>query len=65
MKALISQASIERRILSIRGHKVMLDADLADIYGVSTKRLNEQVKGNRKRFPEDFMLTLPRIDGHA
>jgi hypothetical protein len=60
VKALIPQASIERRILSIRGHKVMLDADLADIYGVSTKRLNEQVKRNRKRFPEDFMFQLTK-----
>lgn len=60
MKALIPQASIERRILSIRGYKVMLDADLADIYGVSTKRLNEQVKRNRKRFPEDFMFQLTK-----
>ncbi len=60
MKALIPQASIERRIISIRGYKVMLDADLADIYGVSTKRLNEQVKRNRKRFPEDFMFQLTK-----
>jgi len=36
----------------------MLDTDLSDIYGVSTKRLNEQVKRNRERFPEDFMLQL-------
>ena len=49
---------IERSILLIRGHKVMLDADLARLYGVSTKRLNEQVKRNRDRFPPDFMFQL-------
>jgi hypothetical protein len=42
----------------IRGQKVMLDADLADVYGVTTRRLNEQVKRNRKRFPADFMFLL-------
>ena len=49
---------IERTILLIRGQKVMLDADLAKLYGVPTKRLNEQVKRNRDRFPEDFMFQL-------
>ncbi|MDI6756219.1 MAG: ORF6N domain-containing protein [Thermodesulfobacteriota bacterium] len=47
---------IQQLILLIRGKKVMLDADLAQLYGVSTKRLNEQVKRNRDRFPEDFMF---------
>jgi hypothetical protein len=42
----------------MRVKKVMLDADLAQLYGVSTKRLNEQVKRNRDRFPEDFMCPL-------
>lgn len=50
--------NVEDRILMLRGQKVMLDSDLADLYGVSTKRLNEQVKRNRKRFPEDFMFLL-------
>lgn len=49
---------IESRILLLRGHKVMLDSDLADLYQVSTKRLNEQVRRNRERFPEDFMFQL-------
>jgi len=49
---------IERSILLIRGHKVMLDADLAVLYAVSTKRLNEQVRRNRSRFPGDFMFQL-------
>lgn len=50
--------AIESRILLIRGHKVMLDADLAALYGVATGRLNEAVKRNAKRFPEDFMFQL-------
>ncbi len=49
---------IEKAILSIRGHNVMLDSDLAEVYGTTTKRLNEQVKRNRHRFPEDFMFQL-------
>jgi hypothetical protein len=49
---------LEARILTLRGVRVMLDADLATIYGVSTKRLNEQVKRNRRRFPGDFMFQL-------
>ncbi len=48
----------ERSILLIRNQKVMLDADLAELYGIETKRLNEQVKRNRERFPEDFMFQL-------
>jgi len=51
---------IERAILSIRSQRVMLDADLALIYGVTTKRLNEQVKRNRDRFPADFMFRLTK-----
>jgi len=49
---------VENRILSIRGHRVMLDADLAELYGVPTKRLNEAVRRNAARFPEDFMFQL-------
>jgi hypothetical protein len=51
---------IEARILLIRGEKVLLDADLAELYGVSTKRLNEQVRRNIDRFPADFMFQLTR-----
>jgi ribosomal protein L23 len=58
MKELIPIDMIERKILLIRGEKVMLDADLAALYGVTTKRLNEQVKRNRERFPNDFMFQL-------
>ncbi len=49
---------IENRILLVRGRKVLLDADLAALYGVSTKRFNEQVRRNATRFPVDFMLQL-------
>jgi hypothetical protein len=49
---------VERRILLIRGEKVMLDRDLAELYRVSTKRLNEQVRRNIARFPTDFMFQL-------
>ena len=49
---------IESRIQVIRGLRVMLDVDLAALYGVQTKRLNEQVKRNRERFPSDFLFQL-------
>ena len=52
--------AIEGKILLIRGKKVMLDRDLAELYGVPTKRLNEQVKRNIERFPEDFMFQLTK-----
>jgi len=58
MKDLIPQEVIERKIYLIRGKKVMLDRDLAKLYGVPTRRLKEQVKRNMKRFPEDFMFEL-------
>ena len=50
--------AIEHGIFLIRGHKVMLDSDLAELYGVPTKRLNEQVRRNLRRFPGDFMFQL-------
>jgi len=57
-KAIIPVSHIERRIIVVRGRRVIIDADLAQFYGVSTKRLNEQVKRNKGRFPEDFMFQL-------
>ncbi len=51
---------IAQRILFIRDQKVILDADLAELYGAETKRLNEQVKRNSHRFPEDFCFQLTR-----
>ena len=52
--------NIEPLIKIFRGQQVMLDRDLATLYGVETKRLNEQVKRNTKRFPEDFMFQLTK-----
>lgn len=51
---------VVQKIFMIRGHKVMIDRDLAKLYGVKTKVLNQAVKRNQKRFPEDFMFQLKR-----
>ena len=51
---------VATKILLVRGRKVMLDKDLAGLYGASTMRLNEQVKRNRERFPKDFMFQLTK-----
>ena len=55
---LIPAERIARSIYFLRGQKVMLDSDLAELYGVTTKRLNEQVRRNIDRFPADFMFQL-------
>lgn len=52
--------AITQRIFVVRGQKVLLDSDLADLYGVDTRRLNEQVRRNRERFPKDFIFELRR-----
>ena len=57
-KSLIPVERIEKSILLIRGHKVMLDSDLAELYGVTTAALNQAVKRNIGRFPEDFAFQL-------
>ena len=54
----VNLSKIENMIYVIRGHKVMLDSDLAELYGVLTKNLNKAVKRNIERFPEDLMLQL-------
>lgn len=58
LQAFVAEQKILNRIFVIRGQKVMLDEDLAVMYGVETRRLNEQVKRNGKRFPKDFMFTI-------
>ncbi len=58
MDALIVQGEISSKILTLRKEQVMVDSDLAVLYGVTTKRLNEQVKRNIARFPSDFMFQL-------
>ncbi|VAW15897.1 hypothetical protein MNBD_BACTEROID05-270, partial [hydrothermal vent metagenome] len=59
-KTLIPKESLEQKILLIRGKKVMLDRDLAQLYGVETKQLTRQVRRNQDRFPPDFLLTLTK-----
>jgi hypothetical protein len=59
-RGLISERIIERRIFLIRGQKVMLDKDLAELYEVETRALNQAVRRNRERFPEDFIFALTR-----
>ncbi len=53
---------ITRAILVLRGHRVLLDTELATLYGVTTKRFNEQVRRNRERFPADFMFQLTPVE---
>ena len=59
-ESLVPMERIERAIFVIRGQKVMLDADLAELYGVLTKVLNQAVKRNKERFPVDFMFQLTK-----
>jgi len=59
---LLTDGQIVNKIYHIRGQKVMLDRDLAEMYGVETRRLNEQVKRNEKRFPIDFMFQLTELE---
>lgn len=62
---LIAAPAIEKRIFVVRERQVMLDEDLADLYGVETKRLIQQVKRNVRRFPEDFMFQLDKTEAEA
>ena len=54
-KASLSERRILSKIIAVRGQTVILDSDLAELYGVETRRLNEQVRRNRVKFPDDFM----------
>jgi hypothetical protein len=63
--ALVPVHDITRAILVLRGQRVLLDAELASLYGVTTKRLNEQVRRNLDRFPEDFMFQLTAAEATA
>ena len=63
-ESVIPVEAIELRILLIRGQKVMLDADLAEMYGVPTRALNQAVKRNLSRFPSDFMFQLSKEEKH-
>jgi hypothetical protein len=61
--AVVALQVIETKIFVFRGRRVMLDRDLAQLFGVELKRLNEQVKRNKERFPEDFMFQLTLEEG--
>jgi hypothetical protein len=61
----VSVEQITYSILVFRGHKVLLDSDLADLYGVPTKAFNQAVKRNAERFPEDFMFRLSQTEAEA
>lgn len=65
MKALVPVEIIEKKILLIRGEKVMLDADLAELYEVETFNLNKAVKRNIDRFPQDFMFQLTKQEADS
>ena len=65
MKEVIPHERIEKRIHELRGTKVMLDSDLAELYGVETRALNQAVTRNLERFPGDFMLTLTLEEARA
>ena len=60
--AIILSKRVSSKILVLRNQKVILDTDLADLYGVTVKRLNEQLKRNLQRFPPDFLFTLTRVE---
>jgi len=64
-QALVALEAIAAKIFVLRGHRVMLDRDLAALYGVETRVLNQAVKRNRDRFPEDFMFELTLKEGKA
>lgn len=61
-REIVPQEVVESKILVVRGHRVMLDRDLAPLYGIKAGRLNEQVKRNKKRFPPDFMFRLSAVE---
>ena len=65
MQSLVPLERVERTIFILRGRKVILDSDLADLYGVPVKRLSEQVKRNIERFPDDFAFVLTKEENEA
>jgi hypothetical protein len=65
MKIMKIKKPLESLILTVRGHKVLMDADLAEIYGVPTKGFNQAAKRNAERFPEDFCFRLTLDEAEA
>ncbi len=64
-KIIVAQEIVENKIFFLRGKKVMIDRDLAKLYGVETKALNQAVKRNMERFPEDFMFQLTQNESKS
>ena len=64
-QALVSVKRVQRSLLILRGRRVILDSDLAALYAVPVKRLNEQVRRNAERFPEDFSFSLTQEEFEA
>jgi hypothetical protein len=60
--AIVLAKRVSSKILILRNQKIILDTDLAELYGVPVKRLNEQIKRNHERFPADFLFTLTRVE---
>lgn len=60
--SVILAKKVDSRIFMLRGHRVILDSDLAELYGVNVKRLNQQIKRNKKRFPADFLVRVTRSE---
>jgi hypothetical protein len=63
--SVVLEQLIEQKIFMVRSQRIMIDRDLAELYGVSLKRLNEQVKRNQKRFPIHFMFRLSKEEAHS
>ena len=62
MNGIIRYEDVENRIVEIRGEKVIIDRDVADIYGVETKRINEAVSNNPEKFPKGYIITLDKSE---
>ena len=62
MDSNINKAQIEEQLIDIQGHKVLLDRDVASLYGVETKRINEAVKNNKEKFPADYLIVLTKTE---
>ena len=65
MSDIIKYEEVERRIIELRGQKVLLDRDVAELYGVETKRINEAVKNNPEKFPEGYVIQTTRDEASA
>jgi ORF6N domain len=61
----IKQDQVQEKIISIRNQKVIIDADVAELYGVETKRVNEAVKNNPDKFPEDYLFELNKKEWNS